>query len=1012
MKNKLILSFLVIILFLNSLGTTYITAFAALTPGEEITIEGIRAHDFIGIPVKHPTTLKEVLEYVDSGGYVSGRTGWSAYDLLCVVDVENGGTKWEKDQVVYTSDSGRDKHYAVADYESEIVAKYGREVYEAALASGKSLQYQEGSKTESPTGKEWKWFPCQVGERGGYYNDLDFDLTLTFKVDEEEETDPSEPGTPGGSCSLQIVPEGFGGSMNGSSTTPTVSGSISSDSGEFDVTQGIPSSEYVRVDASGDEYLYGFDFSQHTGKVVYTLEIPKTFNLTWTTKTGTGKDQVIKNHKETVEKSVTVTVERPWTYWEVVSYWVSQLQGATITNYALPNESITFPANVNVSADANTDKNIDNHVFPADCPTIDLGSEDIDGGSSKPSIPDFTGEAEGEAESQVGDTEVKNDSASFKGQTIMDDAQTTTDGPTPSDIPPASQISFGQGGLLIDPLKTNYYEAPSTGTMHYVSVININGQAPGDFPFPVNHVTVHTPVVIFARASDDKEHDQRIKPPLRSTPANPDTDRHAFILDRPFTVTLPTIGQHRNIPGYGYRDYAKYTKEKQVKFPFDVYSETKQAFYAANTWISIPVNMETATFFLPVWVPEGKYTVDFRAFAINALNGGDFGGSEHEANVTIPNAQFNVPPAGYLSAAHVATDSIEVDVVGRLYDFQITDIADFNWQSTFRQSDGVTPTGKSYFVGLNGIDGQPRGNQQPFTLPVRHGSNPNGLNNVAVKTGYKFSFNMKTKGDMQGLKDAIRITPKFYFVSRDGKKRQEVDLYYHTDDQYFVKVGSEKDTVNRTVALNESLRNVPTNELTNNALHYYDYAERFNLQDITSQYYRPAFARQYMKHMSKESVTTGPFGWQILNWKLRTYRGPLENQVPPNTMIPPKETVTKEQTWYSEYSIPAQTYAVAKGTNISEVGLYNKLDEHNSIFLKDGFIIVNFSIETIRNGDLNNPYLHYINAYYMNQWADMEGFKYSFVDAYGKTFNLLDGDVIFYHADSSANSDFKPSVTH
>lgn len=110
-------------------------------------------------------------------------------------------------------------------------------------------------------------------------------------------------------------------------------------------------------------------------------------------------------------------------------------------------------------------------------------------------------------------------------------------------------------------------------------------------------MTVHTPVVIYVRASDDKEHDQRTNPPRRSTPANPDTDRHAFILERPFNVSLPTIGQLRNIPGYGYRDYAKYYRSQQVQFPFDVYSETKHAFYPKNAWINVLINMETANFF-------------------------------------------------------------------------------------------------------------------------------------------------------------------------------------------------------------------------------------------------------------------------------------------------------------------------------------------------------------------------------------------------------------------------------
>ena len=65
-------------------------------------------------------------------------------------------------------------------------------------------------------------------------------------------------------------------------------------------------------------------------------------------------------------------------------------------------------------------------------------------------------------------------------------------------------------------------------------------------------------------------------------------------------------------------------------------------------------------------------------------------------------------------------------------------------------------------------------------------------------------------------------------------------------------------------------------------------------------------------HYSKESTKTGPYGWQIYNWQLRTYRGPLKETVPTNTMIPSSDIVTKEQTWYGEYSIPASTYVVAK----------------------------------------------------------------------------------------------------
>ena len=408
-------------------------------------------------------------------------------------------------------------------------------------------------------------------------------------------------------------------------------------------------------------------------------------------------------------------------------------------------------------------------------------------------------------------------------------------------------------------------------------------------------------------------HDQRSNPPSRSTPANPDTDRHAFVLDRPFTVTLPTSGQHLNEAGYGNRDFAKYYKDKQIKFPFDVYTETKQGFYPKNTWISVPIDMETVTFFLPVWIPEGEYTLEYRAIAINAPDGHVSSNSPTEAEANL-NQNFRTPDA--MMDNHIATDKINVDVIGRLYDFHVTDIADYNWQNVFRQSDLLTPTGKSYWVGKNGIDGALRGNELPYTLPVHHNSHPNGYANVATKTGYTFRFDMKTKGNMFGPTDAIRIKPTFYFVNKDGKNRRPVDLYYHDDKNYFVKVGSEKDEVYRSVVLNETLRNVPQKQLMDNASYYYRHADTEGYQEQASKYQETSFMRMYLRKWSKEPVRTGPYSWQMLNSQLRTFMGPGEEAVPENTMVPKKDIVAREQTWYGEYSLPSQIYVVEKDTQL------------------------------------------------------------------------------------------------
>lgn len=830
---------------------------------------------------------------------------------------------------------------------------------------------------------------------------------------------PSGGGT-GGTCDFIISSGATGGTMQQSFLNANPTGFIDSATGQFDVVQGIPSSESLKTQATMPKYLFDQNYEQKTGKVTYTISVTKNFILQWEetppANPNAGPDDPPpspEQKSEEMSEEIQVQVEREFSYWNVTKFDVWTADNALITNYALPNGQSLMTVNDRVTANAVMDMDVNNHVFPTDCEPIELPPETIDGGTSKPSIPDFESDAKAEAEGKITPPNVKNDRAVFNGTTLMSDSMTSGGhAPSPSNIPMPSDITVNNNNLLIDPTKTNYWQSPSTGKVSYQGVFGLNGMPSlREFAFAVNPVTVHTPVVIYATATDDKEHDQRINPPIRSTPANPSVDRHAFILDKPFTVTLPTAGEHRNIPGYGNRDFSKYIKKKQVMFPFDVYTETKQGYYPANTWIDIPVNMDDATFFLPVWVPEGQYVMQFRSFAINALDSGDFGGTEEKANITIPNPNYNVAPAGTLSAAHVAETSINVDVVGRLYDFQVTDIKDYNWKNVFRNSD-MTASGKSYFVGLKDINNAPRGNNSPYVLPISHASNPNGIKNLAVKQGYSFSFNFKTKGDMQSATDAIRITPRFYYVRKDGTGRQEVDLYYHDNTKQFIKIGSNDDQTYRTVKLNETSRNVSTTEIANNANYYFNNVSRFNLTNDISGHTRNSYARSYAKYFSKDEIETGPYSWQILNWKLRTYRGPQKDTVPANTMIPSDEIVTKEQTWYGEYSIPAKTYAVSKNAPLHEAGRLGVLNDNHPIFLKDGYIIVNFDIETINDGDLANPYLSYYNAFYMSQWTDMEEFQPSFVDRYGYTFNNLEGDVIYYHAGLSSQDDFSPSVTH
>jgi len=1023
---------------------------AAIGPGPH-TISDILAHD----SNQHPTTLVQLKQYLASNGQMPGRTGWSGYELICVAP-----GKWEKTKEVNTDDSGRDKRYPVSEYRSEIVSKFGQEMYDAALASGKSLVYQDGSKTPSPSGLlMYDWPNCVTDgsstnsikngagknpDIGGYYNNLDFMLTLTFSIgtdpDPDPDTDPEpddkcdsskeecntveDPGPPDIppadlTCSINTqvsATNNKSSTANNMAADPNGKITESHESSQFNVLKyGIPSSEFLKVNGQSEKYLADYRYTGMSGTTTYAFSVTKDYLYRWEETSepdDDGKTVTTVNYEHI---RVEVPVQDPYniSYWLVGHLNVYAFMDAVFRNYALPNGQVTVQNLQRPTASGTHNPSTDAHVFPKSCEGVYLGVDNIDGEPSGGPSEDISGAADMGSRPP----DVKNDFVNVDGNISMRDDLVSLDGPTPTDVPRAPQVPVAQTSLLIDPLKVNKWQTPSSITANYQSIFTLNTSGSslsvtGNSPTKINTVTVHTPVVMYARASDDKEHDQRTEPPTRSTPANSDVDRHAFILDRPFSVSLPTNGQHLDVgmaPGYGNRDFAKYVREKQVKFPFDVYTETKQGFYPKETWITVPTPIETVNFFLPVWVPEGQYTVDYRTVAINAPA---LLPQEHHANL---NMSYRTPDG--IMANHVANDTIEVDVVGRLYDFRVTDILDFQWGPVFRTTEGlIEHTGNHYWVGNKLIDGDLRPTfKEPFRLPIRHGSHPQGypneMKNVAVKSGYQFKVDMKSKGNLWNSNDAVRITPSFYFVDKNGNNRRPVDVYYHSDTNYFVKIGSEKDKEFREVTLNEPLRNVDKKQLSDTADFTYRHPDEYGYREIADKTMKPTFIRNFERDYTKRPTNTGPYSWQVLNSTLRTLIGPDSNLVPTNAMVPTVDVKAREQQWFGEYSLPADMYVVDQGRDIAGYGVEHRLTKKSPIFLQDGFVIVNFNIETIDNGATNNPRLQYHKGPLANQWK-MEGFNYSFNDPYGNQFNLIDGDVIFYHGDQSSYDDFGSSVTH
>ncbi|MBL0389439.1 hypothetical protein JJB07_22875 [Tumebacillus sp. ITR2] len=794
----------------------------------------------------------------------------------------------------------------------------------------------------------------------------------------------------------------------GTDLNPNSSGKIGADpypSEKFNVLQGIPTHESLYTQAGGKRYLYDYHYQQKTGQKSYPVTVKKTYVLTWQVEKDTGEVDSAGNPVTTWESQTeTQVVTKPYNIKRNYSYWlldklqVFAIDHAGMGNYALPNGQVSmYPLNYNApSVTAQHSDGVDNvHVFDPDYPKeIDLGSQSLTGGQNeKPTVPveDWLSDAD----AKVPKIQVKNDAFTFDGSTLMSDAKTEENGPNPSGIPAPRQYDDDDhilylSGQVIATTKQNYANAPSNGTIYYRltgSTVNSTSSAQSAPISGINTVTVHTPTVCYCDVADDQDHNQMTVP---------DTTRRSLILTRTFQVSVPTNGQHQSFKNYGNRDYAEYIQARQVWFPFDVYMDKQ--WKKAGQWLTIPAGAKSYEFELPVWVNEGDYDVKFRAIAENSPipptnTNRDNSFEEDHANLSNPN--------------HIATKVIPVKVIGRLFDFKITDVADYNWELVFRPAKGsrdILPN-RSYWIGDQDFNGDKRNPTvaPPFELPLGPNSSPlAGYGYNAVKTGYHFKFDLKTVGNMYGLTDGVRITPSFSFVTKDGKTRYDnVDLYYSTNSHPFIKIGSPEDTQQRQLVLNTPLRNVTNQEFTDTATFLYDRV--FNDLGRSKAGDRTLYISNYSYKAEKPTAIGTAYSWQLLASGVRTFIGTHNPDAGDAALAN-----ASVQKWYGEYSLPAAVKVVKAGTDLAN---QNSLDDHSPIWLKNGYIIVNFNIETIQNGNTSAPHLQYIHGPLDNQWH-MEGMRSSFTDADDNTFQIADGDVLYYHADQSSYDDLGTYVPH
>lgn len=806
------------------------------------------------------------------------------------------------------------------------------------------------------------------------------DAVIIVPYESEEDEENEEPDTP-------AKPDEIVKKDNITYLNPAATGTIFS--GIFNVTDGIPSGELLNARVKAAEYLFDARFETVSGTKQYKVAVELPYTLIWYTLVPVaGPDGTVVNTTVTNALSgVTggyINISRQYRYTALSSLGYYIPDYAWVRNQALPGETeYLYPVGYSPPQVSKQvyDAGDDGHIIePAERNhIIILPAKTVNGGFAMPAVPVITqDEYHDFVDLRIGEISVRNDSLMFDGKTVLNDAWTDTAAllPDKGAVRAPAQIADAvllRTNMLIEPELANGSYS-SQGAIYY-SAAAAHGDGIGSTLSygidGINSVHVHTPVFCDAELINDNARYVQL--------ADADISKVPLVIGRSdsygskghendssdFEVVFSNTGQHLAYRGYGFRQYVyNYSRQgtgmyiagdstdnrpmNQVRFPFDVYAdtgndsdETNDILVYSGTWFTTGLTKQR--FYLPEWVREGDYEVMFRTIAVNGIG---------------KRAELCMVGANLSDAAYTATDSVMVQISGKLYGLMLYDVEDsHNWPEVFRSgretapkliyglcrnkySDG-TINGKGfdsnnfYYYTAGGCNelGRPAGRQERFTMPLMEGSNPVFINKGVLKAGYLWRFRLYTTGTlMNSEKMGIRISMRFFYVSNDGTEREEVDLYYRRKE-------------GRKVSLESADKVIPVNMVRKN--------------DTAGE------LEEYMEYDA--------------------YR----------------------QQWYFEYCMPEELYVVSRGTDVAGYMNDNGIDFNESFKKRDGYIVVNFTIDAVDEDD--RVYITYNAVPYnpsgANMW-ELAGQCRSRTDYDGRKFAVEYGDVIMLYTDISRPDDY------
>lgn len=539
----------------------------------------------------------------------------------------------------------------------------------------------------------------------------------------------------------------------------------------------------------------------------------------------------------------------------------------------------------------------------------------------------------------------------------------------------------------------------------------------------MNDINIYTPIVNYTELiplTNSGDNDNQLID---------ETIENVLTLDSVFGVNIPHAGIHKyavdasgaSYDGYGDKaynyngsklydeiDFAEkglkaqtFAKEKLIKFSFDVYAikysqDGKNILYKklilANTWFNLGeidrntgLNIEKYNFIIPTWVPDKAYgNIQVRIVAGNIPD-------EYDTKANIEEASYIAKDVSNKTDVYILEEDFEVYIAGVLYDIEIRDSDDPGWMGKLTKA-------------LKLINEMQNKN---MNLPIGQ-NNQNQLTgyNYGLKLGYRFYFDLKTKGIAS---DEIIIKPSIYYVSEEGgEATKNITLFYDTQNKKYVKLDSEND-------LNILMSMASTHGDINNTGFTFELV-RGKIKYPNKNYTVATSIGKIINGINLIPVDSKLPRDNILeSANLYGYKGNTTNFI---TDAKTSEIVEDENTirnsaghWYGEFYLPASTKVVL-GTNVTS----NELIYEAKKAQKSGYIIVTFdTIITKANGE---EYLSYSMPEENSRW-EKEGTMYEPYEVILPNGNkatiseMLEGTAMaIYEVSLRANDDYETEGTH